>query len=138
MIAQTARTPSVPRSHMMKARKFFAQKMYDLMQEKRLTVSELERKTGIAKSNISHYKNGRSLPSKESMALLADVFGVSAEDLLPVEFTNPPERSDDSTPLRLEQVSTGRVMLTFRGILPSSVAYDIAAKIDAAQAADGE
>ena len=51
-------------------------KIHDLSQE------ELADKIGVSRQTLSKYETGESLPDIEKCKLLADVFGVSIDDLL--------------------------------------------------------
>ena len=52
-------------------------KIHDLSQE------ELADKIGVSRQTLSKYETGESLPDIEKCKLLADVFGVSIDDLRP-------------------------------------------------------
>ena len=60
-------------------------KIHDLSQE------ELADKIGVSRQTLSKYETGESLPDIEKCKLLADVFGVSIDDLL-----NYDSKSNDS------------------------------------------
>ena len=51
-------------------------KYHDLSQE------ELAEKIGVSRQTLSKYETGESLPDIEKSKLLADVFGVSVDDLI--------------------------------------------------------
>ena len=58
-------------------------KLHDMSQE------ELADKIGVARQTLSKYETGESLPDIEKCRLLADVFGVTIDDLLNYESGNP-------------------------------------------------
>ena len=51
-------------------------KIHDMSQE------ELADKIGVSRQTLSKYETGESLPDIEKCKLIADVFGVSIDDLL--------------------------------------------------------
>lgn len=46
-----------------------------------MTGADLERRIGVSHSVYSQWKNGQSKPSPKSIKALAEVFGISVEDL---------------------------------------------------------
>lgn len=61
----------------------FAQRLYQLMLEKKLNQSNLGRRAGIQRNAISTYMRGRSLPTHRNLIKLARVLGMKPEELLP-------------------------------------------------------
>ena len=61
----------------------------ELIQNKGITAYKLSKDTGISEALISNWKTGRQLPKYDSIILLCDYFGVSADYLL--ERTEIPE-----------------------------------------------
>ena len=53
-----------------------------LRDAKGLKDADVAKATGITKSTFSDWKNGRSKPKAEKLAILADYFGVSIEYFL--------------------------------------------------------
>lgn len=68
-------------SHMTKQQ--FAKRLYKLMLSKGWSQSELGRRSGLARDAISVYIRGKSLPTPQSLQLLAAALGVSEIALLP-------------------------------------------------------
>lgn len=58
----------------------------DLMKERRrelgMTQQELADACGLSKNTVYNYENGKFEPTKENLALLANVLGVLENDLL--------------------------------------------------------
>lgn len=50
--------------------------------KKNMSQSELATKLGIGRSNMGHIENGRVEPTKESIVLLSEIFGVTTDYLL--------------------------------------------------------
>ena len=48
-----------------------------LMDMYNLTLSDLAKKTGLAKSTLSYYINGKSVPRQEQIAQIADAFNIN-------------------------------------------------------------
>jgi transcriptional regulator with XRE-family HTH domain len=67
-------------------------RIFALMQHKKITAAGLSRETGIPTSNISDWKKGKSNPSAEAIAKIADFLSVSTDYLLCR--TDVPARAD--------------------------------------------
>ena len=52
-------------------------KLAKLMEEKHVNASDVSRGTGIAKSSLSAWKNGKCQPKLDKIIKLANYFGVS-------------------------------------------------------------
>lgn len=59
-----------------------SERIIALLREKNITAAELSRETGIPTSNISDWKKGKSNPSVEAVAKIADFLSVSTDYLL--------------------------------------------------------
>ena len=59
--------------------------MFELMRQRNITAKQLSEATGISAGNISDWKSGRSKPSMEKLAILANYFNVSTDFLLGVK-----------------------------------------------------
>ena len=55
------------------------------MRQRNITAKQLSEDTGISAGNISDWKSGRSKPSMEKVAILANYFHVSTDFLLGVK-----------------------------------------------------
>lgn len=60
----------------------FQERLKFLRKEKNLTIEELAKKLGSAKSTISRYENGLREPKKDFLELLCSYFDVSTDYLL--------------------------------------------------------
>ncbi|WP_026528049.1 helix-turn-helix domain-containing protein [Butyrivibrio sp. VCD2006] len=60
----------------------FADNLIELRKINNLSQEELAEKLGVTRQTISKYETGESLPDIEKCAMLADVFGVSVDDLI--------------------------------------------------------
>lgn len=49
----------------------------------KLTQTELGKKVGVGKGTISHYENGIRTPDQDKLFELADIFGISIDNLFP-------------------------------------------------------
>ena len=58
------------------------ERIFALMDEKGLTAAEVSKGSGIPKSTIAEWKKGRSKPSADALAKLADYFDVTTDYLL--------------------------------------------------------
>ncbi|MCH4543182.1 helix-turn-helix domain-containing protein [Ochrobactrum sp. A-1] len=61
----------------------FGRRVYQLMTAKGWRQAELARRSGLTRDAISTYVTGRSFPSPQNAAKLAEALGVTAEELLP-------------------------------------------------------
>lgn len=53
-----------------------------LLEERNISAYKLSKDTGISEALISYWKNGKQQPKYDSINLLCDYFGVSADYLL--------------------------------------------------------
>ena len=60
----------------------FADNLTELRKYHDLSQEELAEKIGVSRQTLSKYETGESLPDIEKSKLLADVFGVSVDDLI--------------------------------------------------------
>lgn len=59
----------------------FKDNLISLRKNLNLSQDELAEKIGVSRQTLSKYETGESLPDIEKCRLLADVFGVSMDDL---------------------------------------------------------
>lgn len=76
------------------AREQFGRRLFALMRDRGLHASELARRAGMQRNNISTYTGGRSFPSEENLIKLAQALDIKPEDLLP-DFPKVTRRSGD-------------------------------------------
>lgn len=60
----------------------FAERLKELREEKNLTFKELAVQTGLSKSALCFWENGKRTPNAEAIVTLAKFFKVSADYLL--------------------------------------------------------
>ncbi len=65
-----------------------------LLKERNVTASDVSKATGIARSNFTDWKKGRTTPKLEKIQKIADYFDVSIEYLMTGEEKNPIVRTD--------------------------------------------
>ena len=63
----------------------FANNLMSLRKLNDMSQEELAEKIGVSRQTLSKYETGESLPDIEKCRLLADVFGVSTDDLISYE-----------------------------------------------------
>ncbi len=63
----------------------FADNLTSLRKMKNLSQEELAEKIGVSRQTLSKYETGESLPDIEKSRILAEVFGVSLDDLISYE-----------------------------------------------------
>ncbi|WP_418223529.1 helix-turn-helix domain-containing protein [Clostridium isatidis] len=60
----------------------FAERLKELRKEKQLTIEQLAKDLGSAKSTISRYENNKREPKKDFLEMLSNYFNVSVDYLL--------------------------------------------------------
>ena len=70
-------------------------KIRELREEKNLTQKELAAMIGNVQRNISNWENGLNEPDCESIMKLADIFGVSLDELFGRDVPIPAELDED-------------------------------------------
>ena len=88
----------------------FKDLLVKLIQDKGITAYKLSKDTGISEALISNWKTGRQLPKYDSIVLLCDYFGVSADYLL--ERTEIPE-NPNVKPKKYTNLAHSRLALGF-------------------------
>ncbi len=71
----------------------FGRKLYELMSSRGWNQSDLARRAGMNRDNISQYVRGRTYPTPKFLAKLAKVFEMAPESLLPNYYEDAVERS---------------------------------------------
>lgn len=56
--------------------------LFKLMEDRKITKAQLSRETGASSGNVSDWQSGKSLPSSERLAQIADYLGCSVNYLL--------------------------------------------------------
>ena len=63
----------------------FAENLVELRKYHALSQEELAEKIGVSRQTLSKYETGESLPDIEKCKALADVFGITVDDLISYE-----------------------------------------------------
>ena len=63
----------------------FANNLVELRKLNNLSQEDLAEKIGVSRQTLSKYETGESLPDIEKCRMIADVFGVSMDDLISYE-----------------------------------------------------
>lgn len=66
----------------------FADNLVDLRKYHAMSQEELAEKIGVSRQTLSKYETGESLPDIEKCKALADVFGITVDDLISYEKTD--------------------------------------------------
>lgn len=113
------------------------ERIRQLMDMYNLTLSDLAKRTGLAKSTLSYYINGKSIPRQEQIAQIADAFSINPAWLMgydvklpykmeQFDFTLTPEEmdllveyrnADDNTRESIKRLLAYWKMITGGGIL---------------------
>lgn len=112
-----------------KNRKDFSGKLNHAMLEKGWNQSELARRAGIGRDNVSGYVRGHNLPNSKHLSKLATALNVPPSYLLGAATGDrfPAMEGDDKPLLKIEQIpDSGMFRLSLRQELPEDVVYQIA------------
>ena len=60
----------------------YGQRISYLRESHKLTQTELARRLGITRASLSHYETGRRVPDFDTLAKMADLFGVSVDYII--------------------------------------------------------
>lgn len=66
----------------------FADNLVDLRKYHAMSQEELAEKIGVSRQTLSKYETGESLPDIEKCKALADVFGITVDDMISYEKTD--------------------------------------------------
>ena len=102
--------------------KEFAKRLTKLRTEAKMTRAQLGEKIGVAGRSIINYENGERIPYGDTCAKMAEVFGITTDQLLGVE--NP-----DLVLSRAEALETMRKINGKKGADRLKVVYDEAANL---------
>lgn len=65
--------------------KVFAERLKELREEQKLSVSELAKRLNVSPIAISRWENQKRTPNIDTLFLIANFFGVSADYLIGIE-----------------------------------------------------
>lgn len=71
------------------------EKLADLRKEKKMTLKEVAKQTGLSISTISIYENDTRPPTAESLCKLLQVYGVTIEEIYGIESSDSQEQQED-------------------------------------------
>ena len=88
-------------------KKSFVDRFNEIVEQKRISQSELARKSGITQSSISDWLKGKYLPKQDKVHLLAQALNVSPSYLMGWD----DEEDDRITELNIEELSEYKKMI---------------------------
>lgn len=97
----------------------FANRLNTAMRIKNIKATELSEKTGIAKSSLSEYINGKYEAKQDGVYLLANALNVSEAWLMGLDV--PMERNFDKNITGLDQKSNNSAVVFVYGTIPAGV-----------------
>ena len=97
----------------------FANRLNTAMRLKNIKATELSEKTGIAKSSLSEYINGKYEAKQDGVYLLANALNVSEAWLMGLDV--PMERNFDNNIISLDQRSNNSAVVFVYGTIPAGV-----------------
>lgn len=104
----------------------FGKRLYALMLGKGWTQSELARRSGVSRDNVSTYIRGVSLPTPLKLQALADAFELPPEELLPNLKEHAIDHDNPSFEMKASVSAPGQVWLRVNRLVSMSTAVKIA------------
>lgn len=105
------------------AREVFSRNLQRAMDERRMIASDLSRKSGVGKDNISKYLRAKILPKNPQLIAIAHVLKKTPEELLPVRPTLQGVR--EHPPLDIRDIGDGNCWVRVNQAVPAKLAYKI-------------
>lgn len=99
----------------------FSRRLLEKLASSDLNQSELARRVRVSKDAVSTYARGRSIPSDETLARIADELGCEPSDLLPRRF----DSAGLAAPLRMTMLEDGRMRIEVSAVVERDVALKI-------------
>ena len=65
-----------------------SQKIYELRTGSGLSQLDLAEKLGVSRQSVSKWETGQAVPDLDKLIRLADLFGISVDELVPVSYTH--------------------------------------------------
>lgn len=124
------RSTSRPRlSRQALTRKQFADRLYQLMDDRNWTQSELARQAGIERDSVSRYVHRKNLPDQVNLNKMAEAFKMSPEDLLPNYSILAIDIDDEDPAIEMRVVDSDptRALLIIRREVPTIIAAKVIA-----------
>lgn len=104
----------------------FGKRIYRLMLAKGWNQSELGRQTGLPRDSISVYVRGQSLPTPQNLQKLAEVFGISPEELLPNHAESAIDEDNPSFEMKTSTSAPGMAWVRVNRLVTMQTAIRIA------------
>lgn len=120
-------TPQLTPSHLSKQE--FGRRVYQLMNGKGWSQSDLARAAGLPRDSISTYVNGKSFPQGKSLMKLADALGVPPIELLPNEAETAIDKSFPAFELKISATAPHMAWVRINRAMPTHIALKIAGLI---------
>lgn len=111
-------------------RKKFAENLARVLEERGMSQTDLSKASGLSKDAISTYMRQRSIPTRDSLKLVADALGVEPAELVP-KVTGEARRPQIT--VTMEGLDQMRVVVD--AVLPAAVAAQIIELVNSAEAA---
>lgn len=111
-------------------RRKFSENLLQVLEERGMTQTDLARRSGLSKDAISTYVRQRSIPTKDSLELIAKALEVEPARLVP-KVTGDSKRS----PITVTMEGADKMRVVVDAVLPVHVATQIIELINSAEAA---
>lgn len=104
----------------------FGKRLYRLMLGKGWHQSELARQSGLPRDSISTYVRGRSLPTPQNLAVLAECLGVAPEELLPNHAESAIDEENPAFEMKVSTSAPGTAWVRVNRLVTMATAVKIA------------
>lgn len=130
------RNPTRPQYRL--SRHALAERLHRLMVDRGLYQSELARLTGIPRYSVSDYMTGKTYPSEDRLAKLAEVLNVTVQELTKPDVGSQVTIGDADLEIRVLTDRPGFARVAFAKVVSMSAAIQIAQILERESAsADG-
>lgn len=103
----------------------FGQRVYNLMVARGWNQSELARRAGLNRDNVSTYITGKSMPSPQNLKRLGDALGVDPDRLLPNNIQAAIERDHPSLEIKVSAHAPGTAWIRLNRFVSTETALAI-------------
>jgi transcriptional regulator with XRE-family HTH domain len=107
----------------------FGRRIYELINERGWSQSDLARAADLPRDSISTYVNGKSLPQGKSLKKLAEAFGLRPLDLLPNETEAAIDADFPAFEMKISPSAPQMAWVRINRAMPTPIALKIAGLI---------
>lgn len=108
------------------AKEEFGRRLYRLMLARGWNQSETARRAGLARDKISVYVTGKAMPTPANAKILAELFGISLDELLPNHAESAIDADNPSFEMKVSVGAPNTAWLRVNRLVSMSTAVKIA------------